>query len=236
MAPLIAARNLHKDYRFGPQTVPALRGVSVEIERGEFVAVMGPSGSGKSTFLNLLGFLDRPTAGEYEFEGKPVAGRGRDELAGLRNRAVGFVFQNFNLLPRHSAAENVELPLLYGGGTRAERRDKARRKLADVGLAHRERHHPSQLSGGEQQRVAIARAIANDPALVLADEPTGALDSKTSAEIMGLLGELNAAGITVVLVTHERDIAACCRRVLLFRDGRLVGDERPAAAAAESRP
>jgi putative ABC transport system ATP-binding protein len=229
---IIATEALAKDYRLGPHTVHALRGVSVVIEPGEFVAVMGPSGSGKSTFMNLLGCLDRPTAGRYWLEGEDVATLSRDQLATVRNAKIGFVFQQFNLLPRTSALVNVELPLLYGRGAPRERRERARARLAAVGLADREHHHPSQLSGGQQQRVAIARALVNDPAVILADEPTGNLDSRTSAEIMALLQRLNREGLTIVLVTHEPDIATFTGRRLVFRDGRLMSDQRAEAEDA----
>ena len=224
--PIIAAEALTKDYHLGPHTVHALRGVSVTIERGEFVAVMGPSGSGKSTFMNLLGGLDTPSAGRYVLDGEDVAGLGSDRLARIRNAKIGFVFQQFNLLPRTSALENVELPLLYAGLSARERRARARERLASVGLADREDHHPSQLSGGQQQRVAIARALVNDPAVILADEPTGNLDTRTSVEVLALLQRLNRSGLTIVLVTHEPDIVAYAGRVLTFRDGRLRADER----------
>jgi putative ABC transport system ATP-binding protein len=229
---IIATDGLTKDYRLGPHTVHALRGVTVTIDPGEFVAVMGPSGSGKSTFMNLLGCLDRPTAGRYWLEGADVAGLSRDELATVRNAKIGFVFQQFNLLARTSALENVELPLLYGGGAPRARRARAQTRLAEVGLADREHHHPSQLSGGQQQRVAIARALVNDPAVILADEPTGNLDTRTSAEIMALLQRLNRSGLTIVLVTHEQDIAGFAGRRLVFRDGRLISDQRGTAADA----
>jgi putative ABC transport system ATP-binding protein len=225
-APIIATEAVAKDYVLGPHVVHALRGVSVTIEPGEFVAVMGPSGSGKSTFMNLLGCLDTPTAGRYFLDGRDVAGLGRDELARMRNAKVGFVFQQFNLLPRTSALENVELPLLYSDLPVRDRKRRARERLAAVGLADREHHHPSQLSGGQQQRVAIARSLVNDPAVVLADEPTGNLDTRTSVEILALLQNLNREGLTIVLVTHEPDIAAYAGRVLVFRDGRLMSDER----------
>jgi putative ABC transport system ATP-binding protein len=227
--PIIATEGLTKDYHLGPHTVHALRGVSVTIEPGEFVAVMGPSGSGKSTFMNLLGCLDTPTAGRYVVDGEDIAGLSPDTLARIRNAKIGFVFQQFNLLPRTTALENVELPLLYAGVSARERRARARARLAAVALADREHHQPSQLSGGQQQRVAIARALANDPAVILADEPTGNLDSRTSVEVLTLLQRLNRDGLTIVLVTHEPDIAAYARRVLSFKDGRLRDDARVAS-------
>ena len=233
--PLIVTRELAKVYQLDGYQVQALRGVSVAIEPGEFVAVMGPSGSGKSTFMNLLGCLDSPSAGEYFLAGEPVSRLAGDALAATRNRRIGFVFQNFNLLPRTSALENIELPLLYCGIAAAERRRRALQRLADVGLADRAHHHPAQLSGGQQQRVAIARALINDPVLILADEPTGALDTHTSCEVMALLQQLNRNGMTVVLVTHEHDIARFARRIISFRDGRVVEDQRvehPSDAAA----
>ena len=229
---ILATEGLAKDYHLGPHTVHALRGVTVSIDPGEFVAVMGPSGSGKSTFMNLLGCLDRPTAGRYWLDGQDVARLSRDELAAVRNTKIGFVFLQFNLLARTSALENVELPLLYGSSTPRERRERARARLQEVGLGEREHHHPSQLSGGQQQRVAIARALVNDPAVILADEPTGNLDTRTSAEIMVLLQRLNREGLTIVLVTHEPDIAPFASRRLLFRDGRLMTDQRGEAQDA----
>jgi len=230
---LIVTRDLVKVYRLGGYEVQALRGVSIAIDRGEFVAVMGPSGSGKSTFMNLLGCLDNPTSGEYLLAGEAVSRLEGDALAAIRNRRIGFVFQNFNLLPRTSAVENVELPLLYSGVPAAERRRRAFERLSEVGLADRAHHHPAQLSGGQQQRVAIARALANDPVLILADEPTGALDTQTSCEVMALLQQLNRNGMTVVLVTHEHDIANFARRIVGFRDGRVVED-RPVAQPSDA--
>ena len=229
--PLIITRELTKVYRMESYTVAALNQVSVEIAAGEFVAVMGPSGSGKSTFMNLLGCLDSPTAGDYYLADDKVSELSGDALAAIRNRRIGFVFQNFNLLPRTSALENVELPLLYSHVAAAERRSRALAKLAAVGLAERAGHHPAQLSGGQQQRVAIARALVNDPVLILADEPTGALDTRTSFELMGLLQQLNRDGMTVVLVTHEHDVASFASRVVSFRDGRVVDDQQVAHPA-----
>ena len=229
--PLIVTRDLAKEYRMESYTVAALRGVSLEIAAGEFVAVMGPSGSGKSTFMNLLGCLDSPTSGEYRLAGDRVSALSGDALAAIRNRRLGFVFQNFNLLARTSALENVELPLLYSHCPAQERTRRAMSRLAEVGIAERAHHHPSQLSGGQQQRVAIARALVNDPVLILADEPTGALDTRTSVELMGLLQQLNRGGMTVVLVTHERDIATFASRTISFRDGHVVDDQRVAQPA-----
>ena len=233
--PLIETRALVKEYRMGDNVVRALDGVTLTIAEGEFVAVMGPSGSGKSTFMNLIGCLDGPSAGDYLLAGENVAKLSGDALSRIRNQRIGFVFQQFNLLPRTTAQDNVELPLLYTALSKAERRAKATRRLAQVGLANRADHQPNQLSGGQQQRVAIARALVNDPLLILADEPTGALDSKTSVEVMALLQELNREGITVVLVTHEADVAAFAGRVIHFRDGRLVEDRANAAVDARER-
>jgi len=224
---LIEIEDLVRHYKLGDVTVEALRGVSLRIERGEFVAIMGPSGSGKSTLMNILGCLDKPTSGCYRLDGVNVAELDRDGLANIRNKKIGFVFQTFNLLPRTSATENVELPLLYNGTASGERRPRALRALHEVGLVGREDHHPSQLSGGQQQRVAIARALVNEPQMILADEPTGNLDSATSNEIMAVFQRLNReAGITLILVTHEPEIAAFADRVLHFKDGRLVRDDR----------
>jgi len=232
---LIDVTELAKDYIVGDTVVHALDGVTLSIGSGEFVAVMGPSGSGKSTFMNVIGCLDRPTRGAYRLAGEDVAAMSADQLAAIRNRRIGFVFQQFNLLPRTSALENVELPLMYAGWPARERHRRATAKLAQVGLGDRVDHLPSQLSGGQQQRVAIARALVNDPALILADEPTGALDSRTSLEIMGLLQRLNRDGITIVVVTHEHDIADYAGRLISFRDGRVLSDDEqtPRSAAAE---
>jgi putative ABC transport system ATP-binding protein len=231
---LIETRDLVKLYRMGDTEVHALDRVSVGIGRGEFVSVMGPSGSGKSTFMNVIGCLDRASSGEVRLDGKAVSEMAGDELAAVRNRHIGFVFQHFNLLARTPAVENVELPLIYAGVGKTERTERAMRMLLRVGLAERAHHHPAQLSGGQQQRVAIARALVTEPLIILADEPTGALDSHTSLEIMALFQELNRQGMTVVLVTHEPDVSRFGRRVLRFRDGRLVSDEsqQPAEAAA----
>jgi putative ABC transport system ATP-binding protein len=218
--------DVHKTYHTGDVDVHAVRGVSLEIRRGEFVALMGASGSGKSTLMNIVGCLDRPTFGRYVLDDADVSALDRDQLADIRNHKLGFVFQSFNLLPRTSARENVELPLLYGTRdlSNAQLREKADAVLASVGLAGREDHHPSQLSGGQQQRVAIARALVNDPEVVLADEPTGNLDSRTSVEIMGIFQELNNRGITIIMVTHEQDIASYARRNVVMRDGLILKD------------
>jgi putative ABC transport system ATP-binding protein len=224
-APLIRLRGIEKTYRVGTQEVPAVRGVDLDVDRGEYLAIMGSSGSGKSTLMNLLGCLDTPTAGSYELDGRDVSGLGEDELAAVRNRQVGFVFQTFNLLPRSTALQNVELPLVYAGCDAVERRDRATAALTQVGLADRMHHKPNELSGGQRQRVAIARALVTEPALVLADEPTGNLDSRTSEEIMALLGDLDRGGRTLILVTHETDIAAYTRRIIRLHDGCIASDE-----------
>ena len=222
---LIETKEIKKVYSLGDIEVNALNSVSLAIEKGDFVAVMGPSGSGKSTFMNIVGCLDKPTGGQYLLEGVDVGGLKRDELAAIRNKKIGFVFQGFNLLSRTSALENVELPMLYNGVPVKERRERAAAALREVGLSGRENHHPNQLSGGQQQRVAIARALVNEAPIILADEPTGNLDTKTSAEIMELFVRLNTeSNITVILVTHEHDIAAYSRRVIRFVDGKVVSD------------
>ena len=222
--PLIEARGLTKTYAMGGESVHALDGVSLDIDAGEFVAIMGASGSGKSTLMNILGCLDRPDSRQYRLAGEAVEALDGDALASVRNRRIGFVFQQFNLLPRTSAQENVELPMVYAGVPAAERQARARAALERVGLGQRLGHTPAELSGGQQQRVAIARALVNNPSLILADEPTGALDTQTSEDVMRLLSDLNRQGITVVLVTHEHDVAAWARRRLVFRDGRIVED------------
>ncbi len=223
--PLVAVSDLTKTYVVGQTAVPALRGVSLAIDRGEFVAVMGSSGSGKSTLMNLLGCLDAPSSGNYHLAGQDVLRLSSNKLAAVRNTSIGFVFQQFNLLARATARENVELPMVYAGVGRRERRRRARKALAQVGLSEREHHRPSQLSGGQQQRVAIARALVNQPLLLLADEPTGALDSVTSDEIMTALVRLNEGGLTVIVVTHDAEVARYARRVIHFKDGRVVSDD-----------
>ncbi len=231
-SPVIRLAGVRKRYGSGETQVDALRGIDLDIHEGEFVALMGPSGSGKSTLMNLLGCLDRPTDGRYELVGTDVSGLDRNALAEIRNRTIGFVFQSFNLLPRTSALENVELPMLYAGTPAKERRERALEALAKVGLAGRVDHTPAQLSGGQQQRVAIARAIVTRPRIILADEPTGNLDSQTSLEVMALFQELSASGITLALVTHEPDIAEFASRVLVVRDGSIQSDVRQAPRLA----
>jgi putative ABC transport system ATP-binding protein len=232
MSEVIRIRDLAREYRMGEERILALRGVSLDIRRNEYVAIMGPSGSGKSTMMNVLGCLDTPTGGEYWLNGQEVSRLSDDELARVRNREIGFVFQTFNLLPRATALHNVELPLVYAGLRARERRERAAAALARVGLEHRMEHRPSELSGGQRQRVAIARALVNVPSILLADEPTGNLDSVTSEEIMRVFGDLHAAGQTVIMVTHEPDIAAHAERVVVLRDGRVESDRLTRGAAA----
>jgi putative ABC transport system ATP-binding protein len=233
---IIRTEGLRKDYELGAETVRALRGVDLEIQRNEYVAIMGPSGSGKSTFMNLIGCLDTPTEGEYWLNGQPVAKRTDDELARIRNKEIGFVFQTFNLLPRATSLHNVELPLIYAGVPARERRERAATTLGKVGLGDRMTHSPAQLSGGQRQRVAIARALVNDPAIILADEPTGNLDSTTSEDIMRLFEKLHDDGQTIIVVTHEHDIAAHAHRVVTLKDGVISSDvTREQFAAATAR-
>lgn len=232
MAPLIEAKSLVKEYRMGEEIVHALAGVSFSIPRGDYCAIVGPSGSGKSTLMNILGGLDRPTDGSLVIDGADIGAAGDADLAAFRNRTIGFIFQSFNLLPRQSALENVELPLIYAGVPSKERRERAKAMLHRVGLGERMGHRPNQLSGGQQQRVAIARALCGSPALLLADEPTGALDSNTGKEILALFSQLNGEGVTVIVVTHDHDVAAAALRVIEMRDGRIVSDKQNARNAA----
>jgi putative ABC transport system ATP-binding protein len=233
---LIDIADVTKTYQLGDVEVRALRGVSIRVEEGEFLAIMGSSGSGKSTLMNIIGCLDRPTSGHYQLNGTSVGELSRAQRAGVRNRTLGFVFQNFNLLARTSAQENVELPLVYQGVPGKERRQRAREALESVGLGDRRDHHPNQLSGGQQQRVAIARALVNRPKVLLADEPTGALDSRTSIEVMAIFQALGRNGITVVVVTHEPDVATYAGRVIHVKDGLVLSDQRQAPAVAEAPP
>jgi len=232
MSELIRIRDLGREYQMGEERILALQSVTLDIRRNEYVAIMGPSGSGKSTMMNLLGCLDTPTGGEYWLNGQEVSRLSDDQLARVRNREIGFVFQTFNLLPRASALHNVELPLVYAGARGRERHERAAAALARVGLEHRMEHRPNELSGGQRQRVAIARALVNNPSILLADEPTGNLDSVTSEEIMRVFGDLHAAGQTVIMVTHEPDIAAHAERVVVLRDGRVESDRLTRGAAA----
>jgi len=236
---LIDIRDITKVYEMGEEKVHALSGVTLGVDRGEYVAIMGPSGSGKSTLMNLIGCLDTPTSGSYVLNGREVARMTDDELAAIRNQEIGFVFQTFNLLPRTTALQQVELPLVYSGLSRRERRERAARALEAVGLADRMNHHPNEMSGGQRQRVAIARALVNNPSILLADEPTGNLDSQTGAEIMTLFDDLNARGNTIVLVTHEEDIAAHARRIVRLLDGKVRDDgpnTRPAPRVSSAVP
>src|SRR5438552_3197972 len=231
---VIDIENITKDYVMGEETVRALRGVSLQIHRNEYIAIMGPSGSGKSTLMNMLGCLDTPTAGRYEFNGKNVAEMNDDELAAIRNREIGFVFQTFNLLPRSNSLRNVELPLIYAGIDPETREERATQTLVDVGLGDRIHHKPNELSGGQRQRVAVARALVNNPSIILADEPTGNLDSKTGEEIMALFESLYRRGHTIILVTHEADIARHARRTVHLRDGFIESDDGAVAREFEA--
>ena len=221
---VIEIRDIIRDFKLGQETVHVLKGIDLDIKRGEYVAIMGPSGSGKSTLMNLLGCLDTPTAGSYKLNGKDVSQMSDDELADIRNTEIGFVFQTFNLLPRTTALDNVALPMVYAGKSKKEREERASEVLTDVGLADRMDHKPNQLSGGQRQRVAVGRALVNKPSIILADEPTGNLDSKTSLEIMELFDQIHASGNTVIMVTHEEDIAAHAKRVIRLRDGLIESD------------
>ena len=221
---LIDIQNLVKDYQMDSLDVAALRGINLQVQKNEFVAIMGPSGSGKSTLMNILGCLDNPTSGVYRFNNTDVTGLNDDELSDIRNKHIGFIFQSFNLLKRMSALENVELPLMYAGIDKAKRMAMSKQALEKVGLADRMKHRPSELSGGQRQRVAIARALVNNPGMILADEPTGALDTTSSMEIMEVFKQLHAEGNTIIVITHEREIAACCKRIILIRDGLITSD------------
>lgn len=226
MSSVIKIRNITRDFPLGQEIVKVLKGIDIDIEKGEYVAFMGPSGSGKSTLMNLLGCLDTPTSGQYILNGNDVSKMSDDELAEIRNKEIGFVFQTFNLLPRTSALDNVALPMIYAGASKAQRKERAEKVLTDVGLADRMDHKPNQLSGGQRQRVAVGRALVNNPSIILADEPTGNLDSKTSVEIMNLFDEIHRKGNTVILVTHEEDIAEHAHRIIRLRDGMVESDTR----------
>ena len=229
MSSVIKIRNITRDFSLGQETVKVLKGIDLDIEKGEYVAFMGPSGSGKSTLMNLLGCLDTPTSGQYILNGNDVSTMSDNELAEIRNKEIGFVFQTFNLLPRTTALDNVALPMIYAGASRSERKERAEKVLTDVGLADRMDHRPNQLSGGQRQRVAVGRALVNHPSIILADEPTGNLDSKTSVEIMNLFDEIHRSGNTVILVTHEEDIARHAHRIIRLRDGIVESDEKKTA-------
>ena len=233
MSLVIKIRNITRDFPLGNEVVKVLKGIDLDIERGEYVALMGPSGSGKSTLMNLLGCLDTPTSGSYELNGKDVSNMSDDELAEIRNKEIGFVFQTFNLLPRTTALENVALPMVYAGASKSDRTERAKQVLTDVGLADRMDHKPNQLSGGQRQRVAVGRALVNKPSIILADEPTGNLDSKTSEEIMNLFNEIHKAGNTVILVTHEEDIAENAHRIIRLRDGIVESDTKKEVVSSE---
>jgi len=222
---MIELSNISKTYRMGAVDITVLSGISLNVKSGEFIAIMGPSGSGKSTLMNIIGCLDRPTSGTYHFESREISTMSDDELAAVRNGKIGFVFQTFNLLPRFSALKNVEVPLIYGGVPARLRRERAMPLLQKVGLADRMSHRPTELSGGQQQRVAIARALVNNPPLLLADEPTGNLDSRSGSEILDILTALNRSGVTVLIVTHDKDVAARCRRIINLKDGQIINDQ-----------
>ncbi len=231
MSSVIKIRQITRDFYLGQEVVKVLKGIDLEIEKGEYVAFMGPSGSGKSTLMNILGCLDTPTSGQYILNGKDVSQMSDNELAEIRNKEIGFVFQTFNLLPRTTALENVALPMIYAGASKAQRKERAEKVLTDVGLADRMDHKPNQLSGGQRQRVAVGRALVNHPSIILADEPTGNLDSKTSVEIMNLFDDIHASGNTVILVTHEEEIARHAHRIIRLRDGMVESDERKEVAS-----